>query len=157
MPRHSYKKLTTAQDPSFESYEVAKLINYLMIDGKKSVARRVVYGALEKLKEVDPDPAKALTRAIANVSPSMEVRPRRLGGASYMVPQEVRKERKLFLAMNWILQGAKARSNKEYHTFTDKLVAELKDAINSTGSAFTKKQGIEKQADQNRAFAHLKW
>lgn len=157
MPRRSYKKLKTDIDPVYESYEVAKLVNYLMIDGKKSVARRVVYDALEKLKSVDPDPLKALLRAIGNVAPQMEVKARRLGGASYMVPQEVRRERRLFLALNWILEGARARSSKEYRTFTDKLVAELKDAINGVGSAFTKKQNIEKQADQNKAFAHLKW
>ena len=157
MPRRSYKKLTTSVDSIYGNYEVAKLINYIMIDGKKSVAQGMVYDVLEKLKEVDPDPVKALLHAIANVSPSMEVKPRRLGGASYMVPQEVRKERKLFLALNWIVDGARARPNKEYHTFSAKLVAELKDAINGVGSAFTKKQSIEKQADQNKAFAHLKW
>ena len=128
-----------------------------MYDGKKSVARAIVYEVLERLKEIEADPTRALTRAIANVTPTMEVRPRRLGGASYMVPTEVRKDRKLFLALNWIVEGARARSNKEYHTFTDKLVAELKDAINSVGSAYNKKLSVEKQAEQNKAFAHLKW
>ena len=157
MPRRSYKKLTSAQDPVHESYEVAKLINYIMVDGKKAVARKVVYTTLEKLKEVDPDPVKALQRAITNVTPSMEVRPRRLGGASHMVPTEVRKDRKLFLALNWIVEGARSRSNKEFHTFSEKLLAELKDAINSVGTAYNKKLSIEKQAEQNKAFAHLKW
>ena len=157
MPRRSFKKLTSALDPVYESYEVAKLINYVMVDGKKAVARKLVYATMEKLKEVDPDPTKALLRAIANVTPSMEVRPRRLGGASYMVPTEVRRERKLFLALNWIVEGARSRPNKEYHLFSDKLVAELKDAINSVGSAYNKKVSVEKQADQNKAFAHLKW
>lgn len=157
MPRRSYKRLTTSQDPVYGSFEVAKLVNYIMVDGKKAVAQKLVYDALEKLKEVDPDPTKALLRAIANVTPAMEVRPRRLGGASYMVPTEVRKDRKLFLALNWIVEGARSRSNKEYHSFSDKLVAELKDAINNVGSAYNKKLSIEKQADQNKAFAHLKW
>lgn len=157
MPRRSYKKLTTEVDPVYESYEVSKLINYLMIDGKKTVARKVVYDAMEKLKEVENDSLKSLLRAIGNVSPLMEVKARRLGGASYMVPQEVRKERRLFLALNWIIEGARARSNKEFHSFSDKLFTELKDALNSTGSAFTKKQNVEKQAEQNKAFAHLKW
>ncbi len=157
MPRRSYKRLNTTLDPVHDSYEVAKLINYIMVDGKKAVSRKLVYAALEKLKEVDPDPTKALLRAIANVTPNMEVRPRRLGGASYMVPTEVRKDRKLFLALNWIVEGARSRPNKEFHSFTDKLVAELKDAINSVGSAYNKKISVEKQADQNKAFAHLKW
>ena len=157
MPRRSFKKLTSALDPVYESYEVAKLINYVMVDGKKAVARKLVYATMEKLKEVDPDPTKALLRAIANVTPNMEVRPRRLGGASYMVPTEVRRERKLFLALNWIVEGARSRQNKEYHLFSDKLVAELKDAINSVGSAYNKKISVEKQSDQNKAFAHLKW
>ncbi|HNQ31755.1 MAG TPA: 30S ribosomal protein S7 [Candidatus Woesebacteria bacterium] len=157
MPRRAYKKTTTHPDPVYDSFEVSKLINYIMYDGKKSVARAIVYEVLERLKEIEADPTRALTRAIANVTPTMEVRPRRLGGASYMVPTEVRKDRKLFLALNWIVEGARARSNKEYHTFTDKLVAELKDAINSVGSAYNKKLSVEKQAEQNKAFAHLKW
>ncbi len=157
MPRRSYKKLTSAQDPVHESYEVAKLINYVMEDGRKAVARKIVYETMEKLKEIDAEPTKALLRAIANVTPTMEVRPRRLGGASYMVPTEVRKDRKLFLALNWIVEGARSRPNKEFHTFSEKLFAELKDAINSVGTAYNKKLSIEKQADQNKAFAHLKW
>jgi small subunit ribosomal protein S7 len=87
----------------------------------------------------------------------MEVRPRRLGGASYLVPTEVRKERKLFLALNWIVEGARSRSNKEFQSFADKLFVELKDAYNGVGTAMTKRQNVEKQADQNKAFAHLKW
>ncbi len=157
MPRRSYKRLDTVDDPIYQSFEVAKLINYVMLDGKKAVARKVVYDTLDKLKEVDADPVKGLLRAIANVTPTMEVRPRRLGGASYMVPTEVRKSRKLFLALNWIVDGARSRSNKEFHTFADKLFAELKDAINSTGTAYNKKLSVEKQAEQNKAFAHLKW
>lgn len=157
MPRRSYKKLTSAQDPVHESYEVAKLINYVMEDGRKAVAQKIVYETMEKLKEIEADPTKALLRAIANVTPNMEVRPRRLGGASYMVPTEVRKDRKLFLALNWIVEGARSRPNKDYHSFSEKLVAELKDAINSVGTAYNKKLSVEKQADQNKAFAHLKW
>lgn len=157
MPRHGYKRQPVLPDPVYDSLEVAKLINYIMFDGKKDVAEKIVYEVLEKLKEIDPDPLKALQKAIGNVSPAMEVRPRRLGGASYMVPTEVRKERKLFLALNWIVEGARARSNKEFHTFAEKLYTELKDAVNGVGQAMTKKQNTEKQAEQNKAFAHLKW
>lgn len=157
MPRRSYKRIKTVEDPVYGSFEVAKLVNYVMLDGKKAVAEKVVYETLQKLKEVDEDPVRALLRAINNVTPAMEVRPRRLGGASYMVPIEVRKSRKLFLALNWIVEGARARSNKEFKTFSDKLFAELKDAVNSAGSAYNKKLSVEKQADQNKAFAHLKW
>lgn len=157
MPRRSYKRLHATQDALYKSYEVSKLINYLMEDGKKAVAQKIVYETLDKLKEVDADPVNALLRAITNVTPAMEVRPRRLGGASYMVPIEVRKTRKLFLALNWIIQGAQSRSNKEFRTFADKLFAEIKDAVNSTGTAYNKKLSVEKQAEQNKAFAHLKW
>jgi small subunit ribosomal protein S7 len=157
MPRHSYKRRTAGADPIYDSIEVAKLINYIMLDGKKAVAERIVYDVIEKLKTVENDPINALTKAIANTSPQMEVRPRRLGGASYMVPTEVRKQRKLFLSLNWIIDGARSRSSKEYKSFSNKLFAELKDAINGTGSAVTKKAGVEKQAEQNKAFAHLKW
>lgn len=157
MPRHAYKRRPVAADPIYLSTEVSKLINYIMIDGKKDAAERIVYEVLERLKEVDPDPLKALQKAIGNVSPVMEVRPRRLGGASYMVPTEVRKERQLFLALNWIVEGARSRSNKEFHTFADKLFVELKDAAAGVGQAMTKRQAVEKQAEQNKAFAHLKW
>jgi small subunit ribosomal protein S7 len=157
MPRHAYKRRTTAADPIYDSFEVAKLINYVMLDGRKDAARKAVYGMMERLKEMDPDPVKILHKAIANATPAMEVRPRRLGGASYMVPTEVRRDRKLFLALNWIVDAARARSNKEFRTFAEKLFAEVKDAANGVGSAVSKKQAVEKQAEQNKAFAHLKW
>lgn len=157
MPRRAYKRRQPGADPVYESVEVAKLINYIMIDGKKSIAESIVYEVMEKLKEIEKDPVRALAKAIANTSPQMEVRPRRLGGASYMVPTEVRKERKMFLSLNWIVEGARSRSNKEFHTFAEKLFVELKDAVAGVGGAVTKKVHIEKQADQNKAFAHLKW
>lgn len=157
MPRHSYKRRNPSADPIHDSLEVSKLINYIMYDGKKDVAEGIVYEVIERLKEVDSDPLKALQKAIGNVSPTMEVRPRRLGGASYMVPTEVRKVRRLFLALNWIVDGARTRSNKEFKSFADKLFTEIKEAYAGTGYAMTKKQNIEKQAEQNKAFAHLKW
>jgi len=157
MPRHRYKKRIISPDPVFQSYEVAKLINYLMRDGKKSIAKKIVYSVLEKIKNQGEDPLLVLEKAIENVAPKMEVRPRRLGGASYLVPIEVRKERQLFLALNWIIDAAKSRSNKEYHTFADKLYAEIIDASKNQGGAVQKKQQTEKIAEANKAFAHLRW
>lgn len=157
MPRHAYKRQEVHPDAIYNSYEVAKLINYIMVDGKHSVAQSIVYGALEDLKKDDKDPVHFLMKAFSNVTPSTEVRPRRLGGASYLVPVEVRKSRKLYLACNWIINAAQARSNKEYKTFKDKLVAEIRDASNNLGNAIAKRQQTEKMAEANKAFAHLKW
>ncbi len=157
MPRHAYKRLDVDPDEVYNSYEVAKLINYIMVDGKKSVARRVVYDALEQLRTDDEDPVRFLLKALGNVTPTTEVRPRRLGGASYLVPVEVRKSRKLYLSMNWLVDAASKRSNKEFHTFTEKLVAEIRDAAQNLGNAIAKKQQTEKMAEANKAFSHLKW
>lgn len=157
MPRHNFKRIPTKSDPIYQSLEIAKLINYVMVDGKKSVAQSIVYGLIEKLKKDSENPLEILTKAISNVAPIHEVKPRRLGGASYLVPIEVRKERRLFLALNWIVNAAKTRSNKEFHTFSDKLYAEIKEASQQQGAAFAKKTQTEKLADANRAFSHLKW
>jgi len=157
MPRHSYKKSKTTVEPLFKSHEVTKLINYVMVDGKKSVAQTIVYQVLNKLSQEKLEPIATLMRAIDNVAPVHEVKPRRLGGASYMVPIEVRKERRLFLALNWMINAAKARPNKEFHSFADKLLAEIKEAAQNQGQAVAKKLSTEKLAESNRAFAHLKW
>ncbi len=157
MPRHKYKKSTNKIDAIYKSLEVAKLINYVMVDGKKTVAEKIVYGVLEKLQKEKQDPIAVLNQAIDNVAPVHEVKPRRLGGASYMVPIEVRKERRLFLAINWMINAAKARPNKEYHSFIDKLLAEIKEAAQNQGQAVAKKLSTEKLAESNRAFAHLRW
>ena len=157
MPRRPYKKRKTLADPLYNSTIVAKLINYVMIDGKKSVAQKIVYSVLEKIKKQGLNPLSVLNEAIKNTAPDFEVKPRRLGGASYMVPIEVRKERKLFLSLNWIIEAAKARSNKQYHTFSEKLFAEILDASHNLGQAVNKRQQTEKLAEANKAFAHLKW
>lgn len=128
-----------------------------MKDGKKTVAQSIVYGALERLKPEDNDPLLTLQKAIGNVTPDREVRPRRLGGASYLVPTEIRQNRKLHLALNWIIQAAQSRSNKEFHTFEEKLATEILEAAKNGGAAVAKKQQTEKLADQNKAFSHLKW
>lgn len=157
MPRHPYKKRDVNPDPIYNSIEISKLINYIMVDGEKAVAERIVYDAMKDLQKVEDDALKTLYKALANVAPIVEVRPRRLGGASYLVPTEVRKERRLYLACNWIIDAAQTRSNKEFHTFKDKLVTEIKEAANNQGAAVSKRLQAEKLAEQNKAFAHLKW
>lgn len=157
MPRHPYKKRVTKTDPIYNSHETTKLINYIMLDGKKTVAEKIVYSVLEELKKQQNDPLKILHQALNNVAPSHEVKPRRLGGASYLVPSEVRRDRKLYLAFNWIINAAQARPNKEYHTFAKKLLAELLDASKNQGQAVNKRLQTEKLAEANKAFAHLKW
>lgn len=156
MPRHPYKKRFESPDPIYKSHEVKKLINYIMHDGKKSVAEGIIYGVFEDLKKED-EPLKLLHKAISNVAPNFEVKPRRLGGASYLVPSEVRKERKLYLALNWIIEAARSRPQKEYRTFRNKLIAELLDASKNQGQAVNKRLQTEKLAEANKAFAHLKW
>jgi small subunit ribosomal protein S7 len=157
MPRRGYKKQTIGLDAIYESYEVAKLINYVMLDGKKSVAEKQVYAALEALKADKQEPLEVLQKAIQNVAPSKEVRPKRVGGASYLVPVDTRSQRKLFLALNWIITSAQARSNKQYKTFGEKLHAELLDAANNQGEAINKRLQVEKIAAANKAFAHFSW
>lgn len=157
MPRHQYKRQPVLPDPVYGSFEVAKLINYITFDGKKSTAEKVVYGMLERFKKEGEDPIKVLNLAISNVAPNHEVKPKRLGGASYLVPIEVRRERKLFLSLNWIVDNARAKSNKEFHSFADKLYTEVKDASQNQGPSIAKKAQTEKLAEANKAFAHLKW
>lgn len=157
MPRHSYKRTQPKKDSVYNSFEVAKLINYLMIGGKKTTSQAIVYGVLERFKKENMEPVETLEKAIGNVAPEHEVKPRRLGGASYLVPIEVRRERKLFLGLTWIVEAARAKSNKEFKTFQEKLYTELKDASVNQGQAVTKRAQSEKLAEQNKAFSHLKW
>ena len=157
MPRRPYKKRRVKRDDIYNNLEVEKLITYIIKDGKKTVAQKIVYSVFEKVKKENKDPLRLLNQALANVAPNYEVRPRRLGGASYLVPIEVRPERKIFLALNWIIQKASAKSNKEFKTFEDKLYRELTDAANNQGDAVNKRIETEKLAEANKAFAHLKW
>jgi len=157
MPRHQYKKRVAKEDPVYKSYEVAKLINTIMKDGKKTVAQRVVYDVLSQIEKEKKDPLQTLHQAINNVAPNFEVKPKRLGGASYLVPIEVRRERRLSLALNWIITAARSRPNKEYKTFKKKLFTELSEAAQNQGNAVTKRQQTEKLAEANKAFAHLRW
>jgi small subunit ribosomal protein S7 len=128
-----------------------------MKDGKKSTVASLVYKAFDRIKKDKLDPIEVLHKAIENTAPKMEVRPRRVGGASYLVPTETRQARKLFLALNWIIKEARKRSNKQFKTFDHKLYAEIVDAASNQGGAVEKKANIEKLAEANRAFAHFKW
>lgn len=145
-------------DPIYGSRLITRFINRVMISGKKTVAQNLVYKALDKIKtESGQDPLAIFEKAIANVVPKMEVRPRRVGGASYQVPVEVRGDRKEALAIRWLITAANSRSNSQYHSFDLKLAAELLDASKELGGAFKKKEDIQKTANANRAFAHFRW
>ncbi len=158
MPRRGgVKPKKTVLDPIYKNRLVTKLINRVMHDGKKSVAQKQVYGAFEIIKEKQEDPMKVFSRAIDNIRPTMEVRPRRVGGAAYQVPMQVRGPRKDSLAIRWLIFAARARSNSEYHTFAEKLAAELLDATKDGGGAVKRKTDMERMAEANRAFAHFRW
>ena len=145
-------------DAFYQNKLISKLINRSMKDGKKSVAQKEVYNALEIIKEKSKeDPAKIFEQAIENIRPTMEVRPRRIGGAAYQVPISVRGTRKDSLAIRWLIIAARARSNSEFKTFADKLAIEIMDAAKSEGAAVKKKQDMERMAEANRAFAHFRW
>jgi len=145
-------------DPIYGSKLLTRFINRIMIDGKKTIAQRLVYNALNQIKEEQKqDPLKVFETAIANVSPKMEVRPRRVGGASYQVPSEVRGDRKESLAIRWLIASASARPNKEFKSFDKKLAAEFIEAAAGSGGAMKKKEDIQKQAAANRAFSHFRW
>lgn len=128
-----------------------------MRDGKKTVAQRLVYGAMEEIEKSGKQPMVVLDSALTNVSPKMEVRPRRVGGASYQVPTEVRGERRESLAIRWLIAGARAKSNKEFHGFHLKLAAELLDASEGKGYAAKKKEDTLRMAEANKAFSHFRW
>lgn len=150
-------KRQLSPDPLYNSRLVTKFINCLMRQGKKTVAQRLLYNAFSEIEKLKQNPLTVFETALANVAPKMEVRPRRIGGASYQVPLEVRGDRREALAIRWIIQAAAARSNKEYHTFDAKLAAELLDAAQGQGSAIKKKTDIHRTAEANRAFAHFRW
>ena len=158
MPRKGpVKPRESSPDPIYKNRLVTKLVNRLMKDGKKSVIQKQVYSAFDIVKEKGEDPIKVFSRAIENIKPSMEVRPRRVGGAAYQVPMPVRGPRKESLAIRWLVFSARARSNSEFKTFAHKLAAELLDAANGEGGAVKKKQEMERVAEANRAFSHFRW
>lgn len=145
-------------DPIYNSRLVTRFVNRVMKDGKKSIAQSLVYKAMEIIeKQTGKDPVATFELALNNVSPRMEVRPRRVGGASYQVPVEVRGDRREALAIRWIITAATNRSNKELKTFGQKLAAELLDAANNSGGAIKKRDDILRMAEANKAFAHFRW
>jgi small subunit ribosomal protein S7 len=145
-------------DPIYNNRLLTKLINRSMKAGKKSVAEKEVYQALKIIKEkAKADPIEVFSQAIENIKPSMEVRPRRIGGAAYQVPLPVRGPRKEALAIRWLILAARARSNSEFHTFAEKLATEIMDAAKSEGAAVKKRQEMERTAEANRAFSHFRW
>jgi len=156
MPRRrEIKKKEVLPDPKYHDSLVAKFMNGLMRRGKKSVAERIFYGALNLIQEkTQVDPMKTFKQAMDNVKPLIEVRPRRVGGATYQVPVEVRPERKIALSIRWIIGYAKQRAEK---TMEEKLSGELLDAANNRGAAIKKREDTHKMAEANKAFAHYRW
>ncbi len=151
--KKSYKLQTIDPDPRYESVVLAKFINHVMERGKKDVARKIVYNALDIIKEKgEKEPLNVFEDAIANVSPSMEVRSKRVGGATYQVPMKVNKKRAMSLAMRWIVNSAKTKKGKPMQI---KLADELLSAKNSEGEAVKKKETMHKMAQANKAFAYL--
>lgn len=156
MRRPIKKRPQLSPDLVYNSDKVAKLVNYIMERGKKNAARKIVYAALDRIKETTKaeDPSEILNQAIENVGPFMEVRSRRVGGANYQVPHEVRPERRLALALRWIIGAAK---NKKGKPMNEKLAGEILAAASNEGEAVKKRENVHKMAEANRAFAHFAW
>ena len=142
-------------DPKHGSLVLAKFINFIMYDGKKETAEKIIYNALEKIKnKTKEDPIKIFNNAISNIRPNLEVRSRRVGGATYQVPVEVKTSRSQTLALRWLLEATRKRKNK---TMSDKLFNELMDASQNKGSAIKKREDTHRMAESNKAFAHYRW
>jgi len=159
MPRRAgVKPRKTIPDPIYNEVMVTKLINRSMKDGKKSIAQKQIYTAFELIGEkTKEDPMTVFNKALKNIRPTMEVRPRRVGGAAYQIPMPVSGIRRDALAIRWLVLGARARPNSEYHTYAEKLAVEIIDASNQEGVAYKKKSDVERMAEANRAFAHFRW
>ncbi|MEW6622238.1 MAG: 30S ribosomal protein S7 [Bacillota bacterium] len=156
MPRRGHvPKRKILPDPKYKSVRLTKFINQIMLDGKKGVAESIVYGALDIIQaKTKRDPMEVFEEAIKNVMPVLEVKARRVGGANYQVPVEVRPERRLTLAIRWLTNYSRQRGGK---TMEEKLANELIDAANNTGSSIKKKEDTHKMAEANKAFAHYRW
>ena len=142
-------------DPLYNSVVVTKLVNSIMLDGKKGVAQKVVYGAFDLIKEkTDKDPLEVFNQAMENIMPSLEVKARRVGGATYQVPMEVRPARRQTLGLRWLTAYSRARSER---TMAERLAGEIMDAANNTGAAVKKREDTHKMAESNKAFAHFRW
>lgn len=155
MRRALKKKKVIVPDAKYNSAKVARLINYIMERGKKNVARNIVYQAFDEIQKVEKrDPQIVFEEALQNVGPLTELRSRRVGGANYQIPQEVSVDRRLVLALRWMLQSAKDRKGVPMYK---KLAQEIIDASKNEGSAVTRRENTQKMAEANRAFAHLAW
>lgn len=156
MPRRrEVPKRQILPDPKYHDKTVAKLINILMIGGKKSVAESILYDAMEVVeRKTGEEAVKALKKGLDNIKPALEVKSRRVGGSTYQVPVEVRPDRRMSLAMRWLIRYSAARSEK---TMTEKMAAEILDAYNGRGAAVKKREDTHKMAEANRAFAHYRW
>ena len=153
--RHKAEKREIFPDPKFRDEVVSKFMNNLMVDGKKSVAERIVYGAFDQIEgKLKTDPIKVFHDAIDNVMPSVEVRSRRVGGATYQVPVEVKSKRAQALAIRWLVDASRKRKDKQ---MSDKIFNELYDAYEKKGSAVKKREDVHKMAESNKAFAHFRW
>ena len=156
MPRRgNVPKREILPDPLYNSVLVTKLVNSIMLDGKKGVAQKVVYGAFDIIKDkTGQEPLEVFTTAIENIMPSLEVKARRVGGATYQVPIEVRPERRQTLGLRWLTTYSRNRGEK---TMKERLAGEIMDAANNTGSAVKKREDTHKMAESNKAFAHYRW
>jgi small subunit ribosomal protein S7 len=153
--RHSAEKREINPDPKFNSLVLSKFMNSIMEQGKKSVAEGIVYGAFDRMQsKAKTDPLQMFTQALENVMPTVEVRSRRVGGATYQVPVDVRAERRQALAIRWIITAARARNE---NTMEERLSAELMDASSNRGTAVKKREDTHKMAEANRAFSHYRW
>lgn len=152
------KQKKIEEDPIYKNQLVTKLVNRSMRGGKKTVAQKQIYGAFDVVKKkTKEDPIKLFSQALTNIKPTMEVRPRRIGGAAYQVPMPVKGKRRESLAIRWLITAARARPNAEYHTYAEKLAAEIMDAAKSEGGAVKKRTDMERMAESNRAFSHFRW
>ena len=156
MPRRgNIAKRDVLADPIYNSKMVTRLVNSIMLDGKKGVAQKVVYGAFDIIKDkTGQEPLEVFTAAIENIMPSLEVKARRVGGATYQVPIEVRPERRQTLGLRWLTTYSRNRGEK---TMKERLAGEIMDAANNTGSAVKKREDTHKMAESNKAFAHYRW
>ena len=156
MPRRgNVPKREVLADPVYNSVLVTKLINSIMLDGKKGVAQKIVYEAFDIIREkTDRDPLEVFTEAMNNIMPALEVKARRVGGATYQVPMEVRPERRQTLGLRWLTLFARKRGEK---TMKERLAGEIMDALNSTGGAVKKCEEVHRMAEANKAFAHFRW
>lgn len=156
--RGTKTKIKVEPDSVYSNKLVAKLINRLMKDGKKTVAQKQVYRSFDLIREkIGKEGLEVFELAIENIKPSMEVRPRRVGGAAYQVPMSVRGVRRESLAIRWLILSARSKSNSEYHSFSQKLATEIIDASNGEGVAVKKRLDMERTAEANRAFSHFRW